>query len=454
LAAIGALYRLRVGELGERGSWVCDTCESVAAEVAAALGIGVGLAGSYVRYARAMVERLPRVGGLLAAGDIDYRLFQTIVFGTDLIEDAAVLAVVDAKLAVSAPRWVAVTRRQVGARVAAVVARVDRDAVRRRRGHRVDREIVIGETEAGMAQIHGSLMGTDAGAVDARLDALAATVCPLDPRTHAQRRADGLGALAVGADRLGCRCARPDCAAGPAPVGPVVIHVVAEAAAVAGRGGPPGWRLGGEELVSAELVAELAVSARLRWLGVPAVDAPAEAGYVPSRGLADFVRCRDLTCRAPGCDRAAVCCDIDHTVPRSAGGATHASNLKCLCRKHHLLKTFWGWTDKQLPDGTVIWTLPGGRTYVTTPGSALLFPALCVPTGELPAPQAAPSPSQTCGERTAMMPTRRRTRAQDRAHAVTAERRQNQQTRAARQQRHQDAYSGHHPPDPDDPPPF
>jgi hypothetical protein len=23
-----------------------------------------------------------------------------------------------------------------------------------------------------------------------------------------------------------------------------------------------------------------------------------------------------------------------------------------------LLKTFWGWRDRQLPDGTVIWTLP------------------------------------------------------------------------------------------------
>jgi hypothetical protein len=27
-------------------------------------------------------------------------------------------------------------------------------------------------------------------------------------------------------------------------------------------------------------------------------------------------------------------------------------------RKHRLLKTFWGWDDMQLPDGTVIWVLP------------------------------------------------------------------------------------------------
>lgn len=40
--------------------------------------------------------------------------------------------------------------------------------------------------------------------------------------------------------------------------------------------------------------------------------------------------------------------------------------VKCFSdnRCHHLLKTFWtgigGWTDRQLPDGTVIWTSPAG----------------------------------------------------------------------------------------------
>ncbi|WP_214631560.1 HNH endonuclease signature motif containing protein, partial [Mycobacterium tuberculosis] len=41
-------------------------------------------------------------------------------------------------------------------------------------------------------------------------------------------------------------------------------------------------------------------------------------------------------------------------IPYAAGGPTHASNLKCYCRTHHLVKTFWGWRDQQLPDGTLI----------------------------------------------------------------------------------------------------
>jgi len=46
-------------------------------------------------------------------------------------------------------------------------------------------------------------------------------------------------------------------------------------------------------------------------------------------------------------------------------------------RKHHLLKIFGGWRDKQLPDGTVIWFLRDGHTYVTMPGSAAVSQSLC-----------------------------------------------------------------------------
>jgi hypothetical protein len=154
----------------------------------------------------------------------------------------------------------------------------------------------------------------------------------------------------------------------------------------------------------------------------PGVDAAPEPRYRPSAGLGEFVRCRDLTCRAPGCDKPADICDIDHTVPYPVG-PTHASNLKCLCRFHHLLKTFWGWRDRQLPDGTVIWTTPTGHTYTTRPGSADLFPALCAPTGKLWT--GAPPAVETTSDRGAMMPKRRNTRTHNRAKANTAERRLN-----------------------------
>jgi hypothetical protein len=62
-----------------------DTEEVVAAEVAAALRISQSLAGSRLRYARAMRGRLLKMADVFKTGDIDLRTFQTIVYRTDLI---------------------------------------------------------------------------------------------------------------------------------------------------------------------------------------------------------------------------------------------------------------------------------------------------------------------------------------------------------------------------------
>ncbi|ORB00521.1 hypothetical protein BST33_11110 [Mycolicibacter minnesotensis] len=431
LAAIGELFALRLRRCGETAQWAVDTEAAVAAEVAAALRISQGLAGSRLRYARAMREQLPQVAEVFLAGDIDIRLFQTMVYRTGLIVDREVLAAVDRRLATEVVRWPSLTMARLAGRIDRIVAKADADAVRRRKERQAEREILIQDfVEGGVSEIRGSVFATDARAVDKALDALAATVCEHDPRTRDQRRADALGALAARADRLGCCCGRPDCVAGGRPAAsPVVIHVIAEQATVDGTGDVPGSLVEADGLIPPELIAELATSARLVALAHPA-DAPPEPGYVPSKALADFVRCRDLTCRWPGCDRPALDCDIDHTIPYGDGGQTHGLNLKCYCRTHHLVKTFWGWRDQQLPDGTLILTSPSGQTYVTTPGSALLFPRLCMPTGDLPAPQR--GADDRCGDRTAMMPRRRRTRAQHRAARTATERNQNRKAREAR----------------------
>jgi hypothetical protein len=454
LAAIGELFRYRLSRCSETEEWAIDTEEAVTAEVAAALRISQALAGSRLRYARAMHEQLPQVAEVFKAGDIDYRTFQTMVYRTDLITDRDVLATVDAQLAVNAPRWPSMTRGRLAAQIDKIVANADADAVRRRKERQADRQVWIADLdESGISQINGSLVTPDAHALDRRLDALAATVCEHDPRSHQERRADALGALAAGADRLGCRCGRPDCAAGTRPAAsPVVIHVIAEQTAIDGSGPAPGSLANADGLITPELVKELAKSSKLVPLVHPG-DAPPEPNYQPSAALADFVRCRDLTCRWPGCDHPAYDCDLDHTIPHANGGPTHASNLKCYCRTHHLVKTFWGWRDQQLPDGTLILTSPSGHTYVTTPGSALLFPSLCHAVGGMPAPEVDP-PADYCADRTAMMPRRRRTRAQNRAQRVATERKQNHDDRMARRAARPSYFGPAPPPDPDDPPPF
>ncbi len=71
------------------------------------------------------------------------------------------------------------------------------------------------------------------------------------------------------------------------------IACVVEQFTLAGRGSTLASEVCADGLITPELVRELAASAKLVPLVHPA-DAPPEDGYVPSKALADFVRCRDL----------------------------------------------------------------------------------------------------------------------------------------------------------------
>jgi hypothetical protein len=75
---------------------------------------------------------------------------------------------------------------------------------------------------------------------------------------------------------------------------------------------------------------------------------------------------------------------------------------------------------RKLTGGTLIWTAPTGQSYTTHPGSRILFPTQCLPTGEVPLPTTGSSTDPD--ERHLMMPKRRRTRAQQRTTRIKAER--------------------------------
>ena len=422
LVAIGVLDARRARELADCNLWRTDPWEEVAAEVSAALNIGRGRASGLIGYARALRDKLPAVAAVFATGAIDFRMMMTIVARTATVDDE-VMGRLDAALARHVPKWMRLSGPKLADRIDLWVAKFDPAGVRVPPKTDEQRYVEIEPTGAGMAGIWANIHAPDAAALDQRLDALAGSVCPADPRTQVQRRADAVGALAGGLDRLACGCGSADCPAATAgaPVGAIVIHVLAEQATVDGAGDAPGF-LPGFGIVPAESVRALAKSARLKPLTVP-TGAP-EPGYRPSAALAEFVRWRDLTCRFPGCDAPAAVCDIDHTVPYPRG-ATHPSNAKLYCRSHHLLKTFYtgptGWAERQLPDGTVIWTAPTGHTYSTEPAGALIFPALKQSTGELVIPPAIDAPDT---DRALAMPTRKQTREQDRRDRIAQERRE------------------------------
>jgi hypothetical protein len=415
--------RMAADGSAEREQWCLDNWDAVSAEVAAAQSITLGAASNQLLGALALRDRLPRVAEVFAAGLVNHRLINTIVFRTALIQDPHALAKVDGELAAHIAGWEPMSAKKTEQAIDYWVDRYDSGALRRTELAARSRSVEIAAPDGtGITSIWGSLYAQDAAALDRLLDAMARAVCSEDPRSVAQRRADALGALAR-RDRLACRCGNSGCpAADDGRIEGIVIHVVAGADSLTGETGPelngtasepittahlrdmplsqalkpppakgpskagPGVVVGGG-ILPAPVVAELARRATIRPIVHPG-NAPPEPRYRPSAALETFVRCRDLTCRFPGCDRPADFCDIDHTIAYDAGGPTHASNLKCLCRRHHLLKTFWcgvyGWSDRQLPDGTVIWTSPSGHTYTTRPGSRLLLPALSLPTGTLP----------------------------------------------------------------------
>jgi len=88
--------------------------------------------------------------------------------------------------------------------------------------------------------------------------------------------------------------------------------------------------------------------------------------YRPPVELADYMMARDRRCRFPGCNTRATICDVDHNIPAPRGN-TSATNCFCLCRRHHRLKTFGGWTVTLQPDGSCLWTSPGGRQFASDP---------------------------------------------------------------------------------------
>jgi hypothetical protein len=432
--AAGRLAGRRISESGtdNRPQWCIDNWEAVAAEVGAELGISRDRASSQMQTGLDLIERLPKLAAAFAAGEVEYPVIRAVLFRTGLIVDDDALAVLDERLSRRAAGWNALSRAKISETVDWLVRDIDPDAVRNERQEDIDRHVDVGPSRNGLSELWGSIRSPDAAAFDHKLDQLAATVCPDDPRTKPQRRADALGALAAGASALACGCGSEQCPARDkcaADAGQIVIHLVAEANTVAGKGNTAGF-LSGYGAVPADTVRALAARAKLRPV-IGGMELAAEPNYRPSAALADFVRCRDLTCRFPGCDRPAEVADIDHTVPYPLG-PTHPSNLKLLCRMHHLLKTFYtgprGWHDQQLPDGTVIWTSPNGRTYTTKPHGALFFPQLAEPTGDLVLPQ--PLASTTPG-RGLMMPTRRRTRTQERAARIRWERGLNEARAAA-----------------------
>ncbi|CUR57031.1 putative HNH endonuclease [metagenome] len=158
----------------------------------------------------------------------------------------------------------------------------------------------------------------------------------------------------------------------------VVIHAHFDATTVgeATVFGPTGRMEEGQRLVLLEQVQGWCADTHTKVTVKPVIDLNAELsapGYEIPQWLREQIVLRDGTCVYPWCTRPARRADVDHIVEydhdaeaegRDQPGPTTTSNLACLCRFHHRLKTHSSWRYAMVAPGVFEWTSPFGHRYL------------------------------------------------------------------------------------------
>jgi hypothetical protein len=139
--------------------------------------------------------------------------------------------------------------------------------------------------------------------------------------------------------------------------------------------GPTGRMENGQRLVLLEQIQSWCADTRTEVTIKPVIDLNTELTaqvYKVPADLREQVQLRDRTCVFPGCARPARRCDVDHIIAydhdadaegRLQPGPTITSNLACLCRFHHRLKTHSAWRYEMTAPGIFEWTSPHGHRY-------------------------------------------------------------------------------------------
>lgn len=246
-----------------------------------------------------------------------------------------------------------------------------------------DRDVWMLPGQNGMSYVGAPLPAEGAETVGAAVDAKAEEIkLDDDPRTKAQRRADGLVQLC--ADYLnGLRSGvkiKNDAEAAATRAGTQApryhglrpqIQVTVALSTLLGLDEQPG-ELDGYGAISADVARLLAADPSGTWrrLVTDELDHLIDYGrttYKPPADLAQFVIARDRTCRAPGCNRSAAKSDLHHITPWSRSGETNADNLIAACERHHYSVHNGKWNVAMGANGTVGWVSPSGHVYRVPP---------------------------------------------------------------------------------------
>lgn len=330
--------------------------EYVREEVAAIQRVAPITAGKRLHVASQLTARFPNAVEAMQDGLLPGYFATRLVELTEALSDVHAAKVEKRVL----PRVGQQTLGQFTTAIRRAVLAVDpATAEEKHERSRADRRLVFNPpTDDGMVELWALLPADQAAELRARVDALADTwktskSSKTDCRTADQRRADALCAL--GADT--------------APLKPSV-HVGIALSTLLGLDDKPG-EIDGDP-VAASIARALAFDPAGRWRRILTddcgylVDVSSDTYEVPAP-LKRFLEVRDRTCQFPGCSRTAARCDKDHRRPWRLGGPTSATNLCCLCKRHHNTKHDAGWTYNWEADRTIVWTSPNKQTFKRPP---------------------------------------------------------------------------------------
>jgi hypothetical protein len=352
--------------------------DSAEAELALALRRTDGECTYELWHARRLT-RFPVVFELLRTGACSPRHGDALIDVTrDLLIDDAIA--VDASVGHRAASMTVSGIRRVARKAAAQLdSRAPGDKAKARR-----RQVGVKcwPQRDGLITIAATMPATDGVAAMVSLNRRADAIrTPDDQRTHGERQVDAL------LDALGRRSApvAAETSESPATGGAVVtpaprrswlrteIQVVIDWRSLLGLADNPGELIGYGPIPAADIRAILDTPGTVlrRLVTDPVRGVLVDYGttrYRPDALLTGLTRARDVTCRYPGCTSNALYCDGEHCVayPR---GSTSAANVCQLCRRHHLRKTFDGFSYTR-PDpatGETVLTTPLGFTYRQEP---------------------------------------------------------------------------------------
>lgn len=320
----------------------------VTLDLAQALHVSENRIWAMVSEADTIRDRAPKVWDSFREGDIDAARFAAIAQAAERLERRESWTVLEQ----SAPEYAAThTVAELRAWLRRLRARLEPEDTATETAQAIsERRVAVTHNDDGTSWLSALLPTGVAIAVENRLARAAKALPKIDPDTRERdrRTRDQKQADLVAHWLTSCTGTQTDIRA--------EIAISIAATDLMGLTAGPGITRDDGEPLDQTWIQELATSEhtlfrRLVLDPVGQVLDTTVLKYRPTDQLREAIKWRDGTCRVTGCRAPTRDTDLDHATDyHRSGGPTTGSNLRCLCRKHHNMKSHGHLHDRHLTD--------------------------------------------------------------------------------------------------------